>query len=204
MIAIDHVIVPVPNLDEGAEQLLERLGLSSVNGGSHAGHGTGNRIVPLGTNYLELMAVVDPAEAVGSPLGRWVTENATADLIPAALCLRTDDISSIGTILEEEPEAMSRLKPDGTVLSWHLTGLSGLFGPDSLPFFIEWHCQPDDHPAATPIKHRTETTGIAAATIGTPGVLAPILSKVEGVTVGGGIGVRDVVIAMSDGPIILG
>ena len=204
MIAIDHVIVPVPDLDGGAQQLLDTFGLSSVNGGRHAGHGTGNRIVPLGTNYLELMAVVDPVEASGSPLGRWVTENTTADLTPAALCLRTDDITSIGATLDEEPLAMSRLKPDGTVLAWHLVGLSGLFGPDSLSFFIEWHCQPDDHPAATPIEHLVDVTGIGSVTIGAPGVLAPILSNVEGITIEEGIGVRKVVIAASEGPIILG
>jgi hypothetical protein len=38
-------------------------------GGRHEGMGTHNRIVPLGGGYLELLAVADPDEAAGSPLG---------------------------------------------------------------------------------------------------------------------------------------
>ena len=41
-------------------------------GGRHPGHGTANRIVPLGSSYIELMAVVDRVEADSSPLGSWV------------------------------------------------------------------------------------------------------------------------------------
>ena len=76
MLAIDHVIVVVDDLDAAAARLLDEHGLASLPGGRHEGHGTGNRIVPLGPDYLELMAVVDADEAVGSPLGAWVAERA--------------------------------------------------------------------------------------------------------------------------------
>ena len=110
MIEIDHVIVLVPDLDRGAAHLLEEFGLSSIPGGRHAGHGTGNRVVPLGADYLELMAVVDSIEAAESPLGRWATAHTTTQFTPAALCLRTDDINSIAALLGEEPEAIIQKK----------------------------------------------------------------------------------------------
>ncbi len=204
MIAIDHVIVLVPDLDRGAAQLLDRFGLSSVPGGRHAGHGTGNRVVPLGGDYLELMAVVDSVEAAESPLGRWAAAHTTADLTPAALCLRTDDIESIAALLGEEAGAMSRRLPDGSVLSWHLAGLPGMLGPDNLPFFIEWHCDPADHPGATPIDHRVETSGITEVKIGSPGSLEPILTGIDRVTIADGVGVIETTIGTADGPITLG
>jgi len=204
MIEIDHVIVPVPDLDRGAAQLLGKFGLSSVPGGRHAGHGTGNRVIPLGADYLELMAVVDPTEAAASPLGRWVTAHTTTDLKPAALCLRTDDIASIAASLEEEPEAMSRQRPDGSTLSWHVAGLSGMLGPDNRPFFIEWHCRPQDHPGATPIDHRVEIAGIAGVKIGAPGSLEPMLAGIDGISITKGVGVIETTIGTTTGPITLG
>ena len=203
MIEIDHVIILVPNLDRAAEQTLSRFGLASVAGGRHAGHGTANRIVPLGPNYLELMAVVDETEAAESPLGRWVTEHTTAELTPAALCLRTDEIESIAAVIGEEPEAMSRRKPDGTILAWHLAGLSGTLGHDALPFFIEWHCEPADHPGATPIEYRVEAGGIIGVTHGSAGPLSSMLADVDGLTIAEGSGVLQAVIQTAAGPIIV-
>lgn len=68
-LTIDHLIVCVGNLDEAANNFKERLGLSSVEGGRHPGHGTANRIIPLGGCYIELLAVVDPSEAKNSTAG---------------------------------------------------------------------------------------------------------------------------------------
>jgi len=204
MIEIDHVIVLVPDLDWGGAQLLERFGLSSIPGGRHAGHGTGNRVVPLGADYLELMAVVDPVEAAQSPLGRWATAHTIDGLAPAALCLRTDDIDSIAARLGEEPEAMSRRRTDGSVLSWHLAGLPGMLGPDNLPFFIEWHGDPADHPGAMPVDHLVEALGITEVTIGPAGSLQPLLTDIDGITIGQRAGVIEITIGTTTGPITLG
>src|SRR5687767_15772991 len=43
-----------------------RHGLASVDGGRHRDFGTANRIIPLGSTYLELVAVVDPGAAARS------------------------------------------------------------------------------------------------------------------------------------------
>ncbi len=70
---IDHVVYVVDDLERGAAEFRDRLGLASVGGGRHPGWGTANRIVPLGREYIELVAVVDRDEAKRSEFGRAVT-----------------------------------------------------------------------------------------------------------------------------------
>ena len=119
MLAIDHVIVAVTDCDRAGSDLLVEHGLASLLGGRHPGHGTRNRIVPLGSSYLELMAVIDEAEAAGSPMGRWVIQQRTTNLVPAALCLRTEDIGTIAGHLGLTPLAMTRTRTDG--VTWRGT-----------------------------------------------------------------------------------
>src|SRR5438094_9152043 len=66
---VDHVLLPVADLDDGARSLDERFGLKGIPGGRHPGVGTANVIVPLGRQYLELIAIVDQGEAASSRLG---------------------------------------------------------------------------------------------------------------------------------------
>jgi hypothetical protein len=149
MLWFDHVIMAVRDLDQAAEMLLETHGLQSTPGGRHVGLGTGNRIVPFGDSYLELMAVVDEVEAAASELGRWVTaQTADGDRL-AAWCLRTDDIDGVADRLDLTPVPMSRLRPDGVELSWRLAGLDTAL-PSGLPFFIQWDVLPTEHPGQTP------------------------------------------------------
>jgi len=203
VLELDHVIAVVDDLDEASARLDRTHGLSSARGGRHVGHGTGNRIVPLGATYLELMAVVDEAEATQSPLGRWVLEIATPGATePAALCIRTDDIVPIAESLGEEPLAMSRRTPQGTELSWHLAGLDGTLGPDRLPFFIQWHIPPADHPGALELQHRVAVTGMEV-TIGDPGPRRHLIDSIPGLTIGPGRGVLSATIHTEDSSIRL-
>ena len=204
MLEIDHVILVVPDLDGGGRQLRSEFGLDSIPGGRHAGHGTGNRIVPLGDTYLELMAVVDPTEAIESPMGQWAAMHTTTDLTPAAVCLRTDDIEPIAAVVGEVPESMSRTRPDGSILAWKLAGLTGMLGQENLPFFIEWLGDPQDHPGATQVDHAADVVGITEVTIGSPGALSSTVADVEGITVASGSGVVRAVIATSNGSITFG
>ncbi|MCU1449231.1 MAG: hypothetical protein JWP02_1401, partial [Acidimicrobiales bacterium] len=124
VLAVDHVIVAVSDLEEAGRRYDEQHGLASVDGGRHPGHGTGNRIVPLGSSYIELMAVVDRDEAASSGLGSWLAQRlGEVGEGPAALCLRTDDIETVGLRTGREPLAMTRTRPDGVELGWHLMGL---------------------------------------------------------------------------------
>jgi hypothetical protein len=71
---IDHVIYATRDLDAAAARLEANHGLVAKGGGRHTGIGTENRIVPLGAGYLELIAVVDYAEAERSALGHALAE----------------------------------------------------------------------------------------------------------------------------------
>ena len=71
---VDHVLLPVADLDAGAQRLYEQYGLRGMPGGRHPNVGTANVIVPLGLQYLELIAVVDQEEAASSRLGARVAQ----------------------------------------------------------------------------------------------------------------------------------
>jgi len=165
-IEFDHVIRGVSDLDGAGTRLLSEHGLSSVAGGRHPGHGTGNRIVPLGTDYLELMAIVDRAEASESPLGRWVGEALRDGDRFLALCLRTGSLDLVAERLGLETLAMSRSKPNGETLRWRLAGLDRMMGPERLPFFIQWDVPLDRHPGREPADHRAAPLGLAWVELG--------------------------------------
>ena len=172
MFAIDHVITVVEDLDAAGERLLDEHGLASRAGGRHPGHGTGNRIVPLGDAYLELMAVVDPEEAEDSPLGRWAIAHASDDFRISAVCIRTDDILDAAGALGEEPLA----------LSWRLAGLEGMIRHGA-PFFIQWDT--DEHPGGFDVDHRVEPRGITRVGIpDAPSAVLGILRTTPGVSLG--------------------
>jgi Glyoxalase-like domain len=90
---LDHVLIPLADLSSAVTEFEGRYGLVWVEGGRHADWGTANRIVPLGDSYLELVAVVDPAEASQSAFGRWVA-NAHAGQ-PLGWAVRSDDLGAV-------------------------------------------------------------------------------------------------------------
>ena len=160
VLAIDHVIILVEDLDAAARRYDEQKGLASVPGGRHPGHGTGNRIVPLGSSYIELMAVVDRVEAASSPLGSWAQRRLVdGGDVPAALCLRTDDIEGAARRTGHESLLMHRTRPDGVRLEWRLVALDAALS-EGLPFFIHWFVDDVDHPGRVLVEHRCAAVGI--------------------------------------------
>jgi hypothetical protein len=151
-LVIDHLIVCLGDLEGGAREFGDRFGLSSLDGGRHPGHGTANRIVPLGDFYIELLAVVDASEAAGSPFGSWVTGRATSDGVVDAVCVRTSDLNTVCARLGLESTEMSRHRPDGVELKWSVAGVE-LAIEESLPFFIEWHVSENRMPGRSRINH---------------------------------------------------
>lgn len=201
----DHVIFTVRNFDVAAERLQREHGLGSLPGGTHPGHGTGNRIVPLRSAYLELMAVVDEDEAGASPLGQWVRDRVRGGDGPAAVCLRTEDIEAVAGRLGLEPVSMSRDRPDGDPLTWRLAGLDRMLA-DGFPFFIEWTSDPEDFPGRMQATHGVRPRGIAWVEIGAD---ASDLDEWVGPhdldlrAVGGRDGVRRVAIDTGSGRIVV-
>jgi len=147
-VRIDHVLYAVSDLEEGAARLHDELGLASIPGGQHPAWGTGNRIVPLGPDYVELVGVVDPDVAAGSDFGRLVL-GAGEGLIGWAVA--TDDIDAVADRLRLEIERGSRTRPDGLELAWRLAGVpESMRSGGALPFFIQWEGAPELHPGGDP------------------------------------------------------
>ena len=200
-LAIDHVILASADIHATSVRLERDHGLASLPGGRHEGHGTGNRIVPLGDAYIEVMGVVDEAEAAASPMGAW--------LRVAALCLRTDGpgLAEIAGRLGLRPLLMSRDAPGGVTLSWRLAGLPEAMADPSRPFFIDWHVPDDQHPARGVAPHRVEPAGFAWVELaGDPAAIRDWLgADVPGVRVTGAPapGVRAAVAVASGGEVLL-
>jgi catechol 2,3-dioxygenase-like lactoylglutathione lyase family enzyme len=72
---IDHLMICVPDLERGVEQY-RRMGFNVQPGGVHPGKGTHNAIAFNDEDYLELLAIRDPAEerAAGGGAGSWGTD----------------------------------------------------------------------------------------------------------------------------------
>ena len=161
MLRVDHVVFAVRDLDAAATRVLQELGLASVPGGTHPRWGTANRIIPLdGTQYLELLSVVDPAVASTTHLGRSL-QGLTADGDAwFAMCLATDAIDAVAGRLSLDVVPGSRTLPDGRTVSWRGAGIDDPARTPDLPFFITWDAGAP-HPGATPVDHPCGATGIA-------------------------------------------
>ena len=128
----------MPDLATAAREIEARHGLASIEGGRHPGWGTANRIVPLGSSYLELVAVIDDAEASQSPFGRWVAGACAGPLRLLGWAVRTRQLDDIAQRLGLTVDSGSRAGRDGGFVSWRLAGIEQASAEPSLPFFIEW------------------------------------------------------------------
>jgi hypothetical protein len=158
---LDHVLIAVSELADGARVLDERYGLASVEGGRHPEWGTANRIVPIGGAYLELIAVVDHERALGNAFGRWVAAVPPGVLQPMGWAVRTAAIDAIAQRLNLAVGSGSRTRPDGRILQWRTAGVERAASDPALPFFIEWG--PDTpHPSEVPSIHSPAMVEIRA------------------------------------------
>jgi hypothetical protein len=202
VLSIDHVLLGTADLDRTAQELLHKHGLTSYAGGRHTGLGTGNRVVPLGDSYLEIIGVVDEAEAEANPFGRWLTSQVAAGPRLVGWCLSTTDLEGVADRVGVEPVSMQRAQPDGRILSWRLAGLEVAMAEPPLPFFIEWEIDPELHPGRAGVAHADGPVRLTGVEIegdetridewigdahlpvgifdGPPGVRATVLSGPEG------------------------
>jgi len=162
---LDHVLIAVSDLGAAGAEFESRYGLASVEGGRHPGWGTGNRIVPLGDAYLELVAVVAPAEAAGSSFGRWVERVAGSGPRPMGWAVRTSDLDGVADRLGLEPAAGSRVGRDGTPISWRTAGVEQAEAEPCFPFFIEWG-PGTTLPGRAPIAHPAGAVRITELELG--------------------------------------
>lgn len=158
---IDHVVYAVSDLDAAAERFRHEHGLVSVPGGMHPRWGTGNRLIPLGVDYVELLGVVDPAMAATTALGRTLMDLTADGDRWFAICLADERLEETAARLGLEVEPGSRTRPDGVELAWRGAGIEDPRRPPDLPFFIAWDVPMDLHPGADPPAHPSGARRIA-------------------------------------------
>lgn len=162
---VDHVMVVVADLGDALRRYELEHGLAAYRGGRLEGLGTANATVPLGDDYIELIAVTDVAEAASNPVGRFLMDSlATGGEGLVAVCLRTTDVASVAERTKSSAVAMSRTRPDGRELRWEVLGMEGAL-LHGLPFFITWPLNAD-HPARVPVEHPSGAQGIAWVELG--------------------------------------
>lgn len=146
---IDHLVYATNDLEASVAELSAWLGVAPVPGGRHIGMGTRNELLGLGNgSYLEIIGpdVEQAAPGQARPFGlddldrpRLVTWAArTTDLAAATAAARAAGHDP------GDARGMQRARPDGVVLSWHLTMTTA---DGVLPFLIDWGTTP--HPSDT-------------------------------------------------------
>ncbi len=132
-LALDHVILAVPDLAGAADALERVLGLRATPGGRHPSLGTENALVPLGGAYLELVAAVDATAAAGSAFGRSALAAHAKGPHFAGWVARADHLDEAGPVV-----AMSRETPQGTTITWRMAAVERLGDGGVLPAFLAW------------------------------------------------------------------
>ena len=206
MLRLDHVLLAVSDLDAAAARLLHEHGLDSAFGGEHQ-MGTANRIVPLGDAYLELIAVTNNDVADTNPFGRAVLTAAAGGDGLLGWAVATDDIALTAKWIGSQPVAATRQRPDGVELRWRMAGIEGSLADRSLPFFLQWDIDADDHPSRMGVDHRVDVKGITELEIvGSP---TKVRNRTNAqplpirVVKGDPAGPRSLTIETSDGEIVL-
>jgi len=201
-VRFDHAVYAVRDLDAAAGRWFDAFGLASVRGGRHPRWGTENRIVPLGREYLELIAVVEPVVAAGTVLGRTLLDLTGRGDGWFSVCLADDDIEATAARLGLDVESGSRTTPEGRELRWRGAGIDAESREPWLPFFIAWDVPAELHPGRAGATGRTDVEGIVSAQVaGDAGRLdrwlagAPVPMEV----VGGPPGLRSVALGLAGG-----
>jgi len=166
VLRIDHVVYAVPDLDGAAVPFRERFGLDSTEGGRHERWGTANRIVPLGDEYLELVAVVDAPAAAETGFGRGVLERAAGGGGWFTIAAVADDLDAVASRLGIEVDSGSRTRPDGESIRWRMAALDDPRREPWMPFFLTWDVGRDLHPGRARAGHGVRANGISWIEVG--------------------------------------
>jgi hypothetical protein len=166
VLRLDHVVYAVPDLDEVAVRFRDEFGLDSTEGGRHERWGTANRIVPLGGQYLELVAAMDDQVAAETPFGSGVLERAARGGGWFTLAAVADDLDAVASRLGIEVGSGSRMRPDGQTVRWRMAGLDDSRREPWMPFFLAWDATNELHPGRARVGRGARATGLAWVEVG--------------------------------------
>lgn len=148
---LDHISYACGNaeLADTVQRIGSDLGEAFKDGGRHPRFGTRNFILPLaGGCYIEVVSALDHPAADKAPFGRAVSQRAHDGGGWLTWVVAVDDISSIEQRLGREGAEGHRIRPDGFDLSWKQLGILNVMDDPQLPFFVEWHTDPSEHPSS--------------------------------------------------------
>ena len=145
---IDHMMICMPDLAQGVETY-RRLGFNVQPGGVHPGKGTHNAIAFNDEDYVELLAIRDPAEERAAEVGAGSWGRDLAGFIGAGggirfVILQSDDLAADvaamrGRGVEVSDAADGRRAQGGQEFRWKAATL----GPKNpLPLFFIQHLTP--------------------------------------------------------------
>ena len=153
---VDHLVFGVPELAAGVALLQERLGVRAAPGGSHEGRGSHNALLALGDGaYLEVIAPDPHQPPPPRPRPFGLDRLTQARLITFAVAAPHYPLQQVPTDGTQRLEgwrklaveggydpgpvtAMSRRRPDGELLRWHLCQHGELPCGGLVPFLIDW------------------------------------------------------------------
>jgi hypothetical protein len=166
MLRLDHVVFAVRDLDGAAVRFRQEFGLDSTEGGRHERWGTANRIVPLGDQYLELVATVDEPVAAETAFGKGVLERAARGGGWFTIAAVADDLEAVASRLGLEVGSGSRTRPDGQTVRWRMVGLDDPRREAWMPFFLIWDISDELHPGRARVGHGVRATGLGWVEVG--------------------------------------
>ena len=145
---IDHLMICVPGLERGVESY-RRMGFNVQPGGTHPGKGTHNAIAFNDPDYLELLAIRDPAEERAAEAGAGSWGRDLSGYIAAGggirfVILQSDDLAADVAAMRGRGVDVSdvmdgRRKQGDTEFRWKVANL----GPENpLPLFFIQHLTP--------------------------------------------------------------
>lgn len=186
---IDHVVLAVPELQVAMARLSEALGLAIEAGGEHPGRGTHNAIArfPEGS-YLELLAVHDARLARQSAGGRRLLARVDQGGGWLGFALGTENLDRTITRLRSRgvaisrPEAVRRVRSDGTELRGSAAFLEDDREDGLMPFVIEHHAPPEERLSGAS-THASGATAVRAVGVAVRDLDAtlPLYSRLFGV-----------------------
>ncbi|HXR27403.1 MAG TPA: VOC family protein [Candidatus Baltobacteraceae bacterium] len=195
LVAIDHVIVAVADLDAAAAGLEASLGVEVGEGGRHP-LGTRNRLAWWGDSYLELVAIEDERVAAAGWFGAAVAgalvsaQGADAgqgiSAAPVGLALASDDLLADAAVTRSAPITDGqRTRPDGRIVRWRMARPGGTAGPHAGglpgPWPIVFMIEHDRVAAEWTDAERAERAE-AVHPLGTPVRLRAVTAGVSSVT----------------------
>ena len=163
---LDHVLIALKNLDRAARTFSDDLGFTLTPEGMHPGRGTHNRLIVFGPEYLELIAVRDPAEAAVRPSMTGFLESREGLYMFA---LGTDDIDgavaslrSRGVAIEEPVDGARRNGDGSTAYTWRSAAVSSEATPGCETFIIQHHRTAAERytEPTEPFKHPNGAVGV--------------------------------------------